>query len=93
MTTQSDILGGDNMRVAVRIVLSSLLLMAWSHSLLSGFQASAWVLVVYLLTGGQYTFYLIWGSLLRDLRYIRYAPFYCTAQSKQRFLEILKHDI
>lgn len=56
------------MRVALRILSYSLLLLAWSHSLIAGFQASAWALVVYLLTGGQYTFYLVWGSLLRDLR-------------------------
>lgn len=56
------------MRVALRILFYSLLLLAWSHSLIAGFQASAWALVVYLLTGGQYTLYLVWGSLLRDLR-------------------------
>jgi len=56
------------MRVALRILSYSLLLLAWSHSLIAGFQASAWALVVYLLTGGQYTLYLVWGSLLRDLR-------------------------
>ena len=57
------------MKVALRILLSSLLLLAWSHSLISGLQASSWTLVIYLLTGGHYTLYLVWGSLLRDLRY------------------------
>jgi len=56
------------MKVALRILSYSLLLLAWSHGLIAGFQASAWALVAYLLTGGQYTLYLVWGSLLRDLR-------------------------
>jgi len=56
------------MKVALRILLCSLLLLAWSHSLISGLQASSWTLVIYLLTGGHYTLYLVWGSLLRDLR-------------------------
>ena len=56
-----------------------------------------WSIYSYLLNIIQGLFYtdalFVSISLLRDLRYIRYAPFYCTAQSKQRFLEILKHDI
>jgi len=56
------------MRVALRIFSYSLLFLVWSQGLITGFQASAWALVAYLLTGGQYTLYLVWGSLLRDLR-------------------------
>jgi hypothetical protein len=59
-----------NLNLASRLVLWGLLGLASAKSLLPGNVVGLWATIVFFLTGGKHTLYLIWHSFPRDMRYI-----------------------
>ena len=54
----------------LRIVLFVFLFLAWNADLINGSLAMWLALASYLMTGGQYTLYLVWHTAARDMRYV-----------------------
>ena len=53
----------------LRIVLLSLIILAWNADLILGWLATGLAATCYLLTGGHYTLYLVWHTAPRDMRF------------------------
>ena len=56
------------MSYAFRIILWSLVATGWYMGFIHDQLAAWWIFIFYLMTGGHYTFYLIWHSFPRDMR-------------------------